>query len=104
MSENIAKIILDILKDYDYKNVSQQQLRKIMGNNEAKYYGCMTVDVPKPTIYILKNQPYNVKTDTQLHEIAHAYMYTITKNTGKESEIDKLAKEWKRIIDGVYKK
>lgn len=97
MGNDLAKMILDILKDYDYRNVSKKQLYKIM---EGPCYGGMCPESKK--IYICNKMSYEDTTTTQLHEFAHAYLHTINKFDTPEEEVDKLAYDWKRQIDGVF--
>lgn len=95
--EELAKIILDTLKDYDYKRVSQKKINQMAG---CKVYGMMSAE--SHNIWIAKGLNYEDMTVTQLHELAHAYLHTINKYEAPEEEVDRLAYEWKQKMDGVY--
>lgn len=101
MAEDIAKIILDTLKDFDYRLVTGNKLKKIWGE-DIELMGMCRIANPGKTIYIRKGMGCEDTTVTQLHELAHAYLHTINKMSVPEKEVDRLAYEWKQKIDGVY--
>ena len=44
MTENLCRVILDILKDFDYRRVSQKELQHFMGDSKNQYLGAMSPD------------------------------------------------------------
>lgn len=97
MADDLAKMILDTLKDYDYKRLTQKKIDKLA---KGSVYGLMCEATHE--IWIAKGLSYETTTLTQLHEFAHAYLHTINKFDVPEEEVDRLAYEWKQKLDGVY--
>lgn len=98
MAEELARVILDTLKDYDYIRKSPKAIAKLAG---CEAYGLMSPNSHK--IWVSTKLSHEDLTVTQLHEIAHAYLHTINKFKVPEKEVDRLAYEWKQRMDGVYK-
>jgi hypothetical protein len=100
MSENIAKMILDILKDCDYRLVTKRRLQNVWLPHTNEIAGLYVREKP-PVIYVRRDLRYEEMHHVQLHELAHAYLYTINKGDVSEKEVDRLAYEWASQIDGV---
>jgi hypothetical protein len=103
MAEDLGKVILDILKKFDYRIVSKRKLQNLWLPNTDEIEGLTVFDDKKPTIYILDSLPYDRFSHIQLHEFSHAYVDSIGKRDVGELEIDNNAYLWKQILDGVYK-
>lgn len=101
MAEELARIILNVFKDYDYRLVGKARIQELWKPKTEEIAGlCCTGN--KPTIYIRKGMRHDETHHVQLHEIAHAYLDSINKGFYPEEEVERLAYEWQVKLDGVY--
>ena len=97
MPDDLARIIVSTLVEYDFRHVSKEQMHQLIDFGRA--WG-MT-DFEKHKVYLRNDLPRSDEYVTALHEIGHIYL----KNTGadryNEDEADRLAYEWmKRFYVG----
>jgi hypothetical protein len=94
---SLTKIILDVLKEYDYRNISQSKMDKV---SEDKNVMGLTVLNRPGKIYVVKSLSMSDYDRTQLHEFAHAYLHMIGKDrkNDNEEEVEKLAKQWHQTL------
>jgi len=103
MTEELSRIILDTLKDFDYRLVGKRKLQNLWKPREEELSGlCVFSSKEKNVIYVRQNLKHEEFHHVQLHEFAHAYLHTINKMDVPEEEVDRLAYEWKQRMDGVY--
>lgn len=90
MSEDIGRIVLAVLSEYDYRLVTRHEMHKLAG-----YGGVMGLTVfDKKKIYVCKDLPRSDKDVTMLHEFGHVYLESIGEGDTSEKKVDKLAYEW----------
>ena|SRR3989304_5810661 len=85
---NLARLILQILSDFDLEYVSR--LKKDRDGE---------IDFNNRVIRIRYNLPAYRKNHVLLHEIAHVYYDLYTNTEATEEEVDALAKAW---ISRIY--
>jgi len=92
---DLAKIILGILKDFDYKNVDKKYLNRRYAEKRNESLLGVT-DPNKKIIYVARDQSDVEREITQLHEFAHCYLFGIGIPDLPEDEVDNIAYRWRR--------
>lgn len=91
---DLAKFILDTLKEYDYRNVSRKECERLSHTRS-----CVgLVDFGRRYIRVASDISFSDKEQTQLHEFAHVYFHRLNRDASEE-EVEALANVW---VGGLY--
>jgi uncharacterized protein YjaZ len=99
--DNVAKIVFDLLKIYDYHLVTKKEIQAAYsGGREINIVGL--TDFETKNIYILKTQNFSDMEATIAHEFVHAYLDGLgLDKTNDELYVEQLANKWRK---SVYKR
>ena len=89
---NLAKVVIDILKDFDYRNVTQKQLQNMRDVSKGTVG---MVDPINRKIYVAKDLSYMDREITQLHEFVHAYLLGVGVRNVDEELVENVACYWR---------
>lgn len=95
-ARDLAKFIMEALRENDYKRVSKAWMKKHWGKNIVGLW-----DYNDHNIYVVKDLPPGYFDNVFLHELSHVYHGNIGQMDASEDVVQALADKWHRIVYGL---